>query len=382
MPLAEDLGIQDVEDVLRNVFGMEGELLGNGEFRILCPVHEQDGGSHSPSCDVNLKTGQWHCFSCSASSDIIGLGKLVLGRPRHAVEDLLRPNDPSAMSAAIQGRVRRRLSATRGVDNPDESERAAVKSADLPPLGSYRKGPMDAMLERGFTKATLKAWGIRFAPRVELTKADGNIFTLSNNVAIPIIGMEGEPICWCYRATKDSDAWQIDKGKYIYTPGLVDVLNRTWFGLYQHQHERDIVVVEGALDAIWCWQNGIPAVAMLGTSSKQFEKLEALSGFRSVTIIPDRDEPGLIATVKLGDRLQSYGVPVRIALYQGWMRGPQGKPAKDPQDLCPLDLELVHFSAMPWQVWLRKPGVRDLVIEIRNKTEGKNGKVASTTDRR
>lgn len=384
MPLADDLGIDSVLDVVRDVFGIEGKLLGNGEFRILCPVHETDGLDHDPSCDVNLATGQWNCFSCSASSDIIGLGNIVLGLPRRKVQDLLRPNEPSALVASVKARVKRRQASIVATEDFTNSE-TIIPINDVPPMGSYEKGPFDVLYERGFTKDTLKRWGIRFVSDVELRKAKvepgkPETFALQNNIAIPIQDMTGKVAAWCYRATPNSALWQVESAKYIYTPGLLDVLNRNWFGLYRHQDEREIAVVEGALDAMWLDQCGIPAVAMLGTSTKQFEKVEALTRFRRVTIVPDRDGPGLIAAIKLGDRLQSYGTPVRISLYREWMTNRHGDEASDPQDLCPLDVELVHATALPWQVWRRQPGVMQLASEIRSKTEGKQ--VGSASGRR
>lgn len=376
MPLADELGIESVEDVVRDVFGISGTLLGNGEFRILCPVHETDGLDHSPSCDVNLTTGQWHCFSCSASSDIIGLGKIVLGLPRRKVQDLLRPNEPTAIVAQVRGRLKRRQQTIVASQDFTNGVEAGEMVNDVPPLGSYQKGPLDSLLDRGFTKQTLRSWGIRFVDEVELRKAKvepgkPDTFALQNNIAIPIQGADGSVIAWCYRATVDSATWQIENAKYIYTPGLVDTLSMNWFGLWRHRHESEIAVVEGALDAIWMHQCGIPAVAMLGTSTKQFRKIERLTQFKRVTIVPDKDGPGLIAALKLGDRLQSYGTPVRIALYREWMHNSHGDEATDPQDLSPLDVELVHATAVPWQVWRRQPDVVQLASEIRSKSEGK-----------
>lgn len=365
MPLAEDLGLDDVQHVLEAIFGLEGEANKNREYRIFCPIHEQEG-QHTPSCDVNLDTGQWNCWACSQSGDIIRLGKLVLGIPSKKVRDLLAPNEPDAIAAAIQTRVKRRL-------NEVTSEKAKPSdsvSVELPKPSVYPKKPMKFLKKRGFTAETLKHWKIRFVPEQELVKTNGDTFVIRNNMGIPIFDHKGKKVlCWCYRATPDSAAWQED-AKYIYTPGLVDVLNRTWFGYHEARHEDHVAVVEGALDTMWCWQNGIPAVGMLGSSAKQFVKIEALTEFRSVTIMPDRDEAGMLSALALGDRLQEYGVPVKISLYRKWMTRRDGSPAGDPQDLCPLDLELFWWTAVPWQVWRSKPSVRHLADELARKTKG------------
>lgn len=376
MPLAEDLGIEDVKSVLEDIFGLEGEANKNDEYRILCPVHEQEG-QHTASCDVNLKTGQWNCWACSQSGDIIRLGKLVLGIPSRKVRDLLQPNEPDAIAAAIQTRVRRRLNEVMAEPAKKVDAHPNIR---IPSPSEYEKKPLKFLKKRGFTRETLRHWKIRFVREQELTKTNGDEFKIHNNVGIPIFDHTGKNVlCWCYRATPDSDAWQ-ENAKYIYTPGLVDVLNRTWFGYHEARHEDHVAVVEGALDTMWCWQNGIPAVGMLGSSAKQFVKIEALTEFRSVTIMPDRDEAGMLSALALGDRLQGFGVPVKIALYRKWMTRRDGSPAGDPQDLCPLDLELFWWTAVPWQAWRTQPSVRHLADELARKTKGTSE--SSRRDRR
>lgn len=364
MATAEALGVEDVHEVLTGLYDLTGDTA-KGEFRSMCPVHELGEEGHRPSMDVDLERGFWNCFSCPASGDLVDLGVIVLENipfdyksakkktanhkkwmaGRNKVRKLLQPDDPDAITATIQRRLRsakagvRASSGTKGQFEPM-----------IPSLDSYEFRFPKFLKDRGFAEKTLKRWNIRYAVEATLFKDDGNTFTLTNAIAIPIIAVDESVVGWCYRATEKSESW-FQNVRYIYTPGITDVLAQMWFGMHLH-HERDeIAVVEGALDAIWCDQNGIPAVAVLGSQVKQLPKVRGLMGFKRVTLFTDRDLSGVTTAFHLGSALQERGVSVSVCRYQPWMLNRRGEPAKDPQDLCALDVELTYLRAIPFLAW-------------------------------
>lgn len=340
MASADQLGVEDVLTVVQTLFALDGEVHKN-EYKILCPVH----ADHKPSCDVNLRTGYWNCWSCKGSGDLVELGHVVTKRPRKEIKKLLRPNEPEAILVAIQSRVRARRRAF------DAEQRGTTPwRPHVPPEGSYSDGPMKSLLERGFRKSTLRKWGIRYVVRETLEREDDDPFEITHAIAIPIFSPDGDVLAWCYRATERSKAW-FRNIRYIYTPGVNDILNQTWFGLHLHANERNIVICEGALDAMWLDQNGIPALAVLGSHAKQDVKIRLLMDFRKVTILTDRDRAGVDAATSLGEALQSRGIPTTVCRYSPWMLNTNGKPAKDPQELGPLDLELVLERQVPFHAW-------------------------------
>lgn len=366
MASAEELGVDDVYEVLTITFDLSGDT-NKGQFRMLCPVHEMGEEGHSPSCDVDLETGYWNCFSCPAAGDLIDLGVVInddlpfdyktaknnseerrkWNRGRAKIHRLLQPDTPDAVTLAIK----RRLSAARKSMRTKRKKKGAWEPI-IPSESSYsRKIPKD-LTERGFTRETIRRWNIRYAKRATLMKEDGKSFTLTHAIAIPIYTPRGWLVGWCYRATEKSDEW-FRNVRYIYTPGITDQLSQIWFGMHLHQDEKEITVVEGALDAIWCDQNGIPAVAILGSQVKQLPKIRALMDFRKVTLFTDRDLAGATTAHALGEALQERGVPCTICLFLPWMRNRRGERAKDAQDLCPLDIELTHLTAIPFPVWKR-----------------------------
>lgn len=359
MAKAEDLGVEDVAEVCTEIYGLDGDT-SKGEFRTLCPVHELGESGHKPSCDVNLETGYWNCFSCPASGDLIDLGvaalekvpfdlrkKKVWRQARIKIFHLLTPSDPDAMTAAVKRRLRKAKKLLEAERGPKDRFQPMI-----PPVSAYEfRFPKD-LKERGFTKATLKRWNIRYVKKATLMKEDGKSFTITHAIAIPIYDPKKVLVGWCYRATSKSDQW-FRNVRYIYTPGINEVLNKIWFGMHLHRKSEEIAVVEGALDAIWLDQNGIPAIAILGNQAKQVPKLRALLDFRKVVLYLDRDFTGAIIAHHIGNALLERGHGSRVCLYPSWMLNRKGEQAKDAQDLCGLDLELVYARAVPFVTWKR-----------------------------
>lgn len=359
MAKAADLGVDDVVEVVRDIFGLDGDVA-KGEFRTLCPVHELGEQGHKPSCDINIETGYWNCFSCPASGDLVDLGvaavekvpfeerqKKTWKRARSRILRIITPSEPDAIQAAIKRRARNARRLLESTAGPKGRFKPIIPSEE-----NYEFRFPKYLKDRGFTKETLKRWNIRYAKRVTLMKEDGKSFELTHAVCIPIYDPKEVLIGWCYRATEKSESW-FRNVRYIYTPGITDVLSKMWFGMHLHKNESEIAIVEGALDAIWCDQNGIPALAILGSQVKQLPKLRALMDFRKIVLLTDRDSSGAITAHYLGSALIERGVHTMVCRYPSWMLNRKGEQAGDAQDLCGLDLELVYVRAVPFVIWRR-----------------------------
>lgn len=359
MATAEALGVDDVGVILTDLYGLEGTIR-KGQFNMTCPVHEDS----RPSCDVSMDTGYWNCWSCPASGDLVDLGVVCLleipfevkkqkkGRgkwlnARKKILGQLRPSEPDAITAAVHRRVR----AARKAATP-EKVRKRQSDVLIPPVSAYPFKFPKYLRDRGFSRETLKRWKIRYAEEATLMKEDGNTFTVTHAVAIPVFDRNNVLLGWCYRATEKSESW-FQNVRYIYTPGLQDILNTIWFGMHLHKDSEEVAIVEGALDAIWCDQHGIPALAILGSQVKQVIKVRQLMDFRKITLYTDRDASGATTAHYLGSALIERGTPCTVVLWPRWVLNRSGKQAKDAQDLCGLDLELLHARAIPFVLWRR-----------------------------
>ena len=328
MPTSTQLGIHDVLQVVTGRFGVEGRERGD-EFDLLCPDPAHDERNIG-SCSINLRTGLWKCLACGKAGDIISLGALVLGEPYEAVKRSLEPSTPEALSATI-------LAKLGGVLKRPERVRQ-VK------LHEYRvQSGLDELSERGFTDRTLAKWGIRYVVS-DVLEGKKQEFTVAKSLAIPIRDADGTLLAWCYRRTEQSPTWQ---PRYLYTPTVS--LSDVWFGLQHHAHSRDITVVEGALDAMWLDQCGIPALALLGSEMGK-RKLSMLGQYRRVTLFGDNDAAGALAVQRIG-RAVGGVTNVSVVTYPRRIVDMYGGKV-DPATLHPLDVELLIEQATPWTTWL------------------------------
>lgn len=325
MPKAVDLGVTSVVDVVERLFGVEGSLQGR-EFKFICvnPRHNES----NPSCSVNAETGYWHCFSCGVGGDLAELGVLALKKPRDEVEQLLRP-------ATIEGMVESVRSRLRSVS----SVKAPKLSQQRPIGGPYDDGPLTAFRSRGFTQETLKKWGVRFCESETLLSTAGKEFTIRNSIAIPIRDESGQTMAWCYRRTNSSPSWQ---PRYIYDREV----SHLWFGMDQHHNKDEVVIVEGAADAMWLDQCNFPALGLLGAGmvggkTHIQSKVLRLMRFKSLVLLGDRDAGGEAWVNYIGGKLGTR-LPIKVALYSSWM------PGSDPQEMLGVDLEIMLARAQPW----------------------------------
>ena len=321
MPLAADLGVESVQFVVEEVYGIEGSARGD-EYDITCP--DPTHIDSKPSTSVNLVTGLWKCLGCGCRGDLIGLGVLALQENRHHVERLLAPRTHEA----VLGKIQRRITAIRFKPN---------KPANLILPGPYEPGPLTEMYERGLTPETCRKWGVRYVHSATL-EGKKKTFTITASVAIPVRDRYGYLLAWCYRRTEASQSWQ---PRYLYTPEAE--LSEMWFGPHHHADANEIVVVEGALDAMWLDQAGIPALALLG-SSMGTKKIKYLERYAKVTIMGDRDRAGILMVKRIGETIGNK-VPVRVARYDKNLEG------RDPGELAPVDVELAIARAVPWTLW-------------------------------
>lgn len=335
MPRAADLGVVSVVDVVQRLFGVEGTTQGR-EFKFICvnPRHAES----NPSCSVNVETGYWHCFSCGVGGDLAELGVLALKKSRDEVEQILKP-------ATVEGMVESVRSRLRSIQN----RTAARPSAARPIGGPYEPGPLTAFRSRGFTQQTLEKWGVRFCSEETLLNTAGKEFTIRNSIAIPIRDESGRTMAWCYRRTDSSPPWQ---PRYLYDREVAHL----WFGMDHHSQCDEVVIVEGAADAMWMDQCGFHALGLLGAGMvggkrSMQSKLLRLLRFRSLVLLGDRDAGGEAWVNYIGNQLGNR-IPVKVALYSKWMQG------SDPQDLLGVDLEIMMARAQPWTRYRQRVGQR------------------------
>ncbi len=320
--LQELLAKNDIESVVSGYVALKRRgrnLVG------LCPFH----GEKTASFNLYPETSSFYCFGCQAGGDVITFIKRIenleymdavrflADRSGMRMPEYTRENDASS-------RMRLRIL---------EANREAARmfhQALYSPVGSealvYLRG-------RGYTEATIKHFGLGFAPpgwdflvkgltakgfrRDELVAAylarkgknGGEYDVFRNRVIIPIIDIRGNVVGFGGRVLDDT------KPKYINTENtLAYVKSRNLFALnFAKNTGRELNLCEGYMDVIAMHQAGFTnAVAALGTAFPD-EQIQLIARYADrINLIFDADGAGKEATRKAIAKLRKTGLDVRV----------------------------------------------------------------------
>ena len=288
---------------------LTGAKLLEGENYIRCPIHEGSGYNFA----INTTKGLWECKrGCGAGNAWMLVSVLYDLSPMRAINWV----DQYQQGRVYSGSVDDWLDLMR-VRDLNEG-RLALFVQDSDKLTTER-WPM-WWPERGFDAEDWRRW------RLTMDASTGD-------VVIPVFDVEGHLVGEIRRRMPGIEP------KYLYTRGLNKA--RVLFGsqLFQPDME-ECVLVEGSLDAAWCWKYGHPALAVLGSSlsDHQVAVLRHLR-IRRVTLAFDNDDTGKGATDKALKKLVG-DFDVRVV---NW----RGIEAKDVAELPPSGLDLLLGQAVP-----------------------------------
>ena len=342
--LAELKFKNDVESVLSPYIALKrrgSNLVG------LCPFHNEK----TPSFTVYPENGSYYCFGCGKGGDIITF--------------TMQMENLDYIDAV------RRLAERAGLkmpenesDNKEEKLRNDIYEANREAarfFHSYMMTPggkagLDYFLSRGLSLATIKHFGLGFAPddwhaleehlkkkgfsqyvisRADLvgrsTKPDKNgverEFTYDrfrNRCIFPIINVHGKVIAFSGRAMPGNEK---QGGKYVNTsdtPVYKKSHNMYGINFAKKVCSESVILVEGNLDVIALHQAGFEnTVAALGTSFTE-EQARLLGRYtKEVYVTMDSDEAGEKSTDRTLKILSGAGVKVKVVRMTG---------AKDPDE--------------------------------------------------
>lgn len=257
---------------------------------------------------VNLETGGWDCKRCNESG---GLWKLAthLGIRVREEPRLVRTVGTAVMAAA-------KAKAVRVIENVRGVDLAGVqRGCDRLWIEGDKHGAMvlGYLRGRGLADETIR----RF--RLGVTAIREKDVPPELAVAIPYVEGDKVPLVKMRNLEKDKD-----RRKFRRTRGGYSGL----FNADGIKGCRQVVLVEGELDAISLWQLGIHNVASTSLGAKKTipeEWAETLADADDIVLWYDDDDAGQESAAALSDQIGSYRC--RIA------RMPAGVEAKDANDL-------------------------------------------------
>lgn len=268
---------------------------------MLVPCPHPDHEDTNPSASINVRKRVWVCYSCGQGGTLETLLGDRIADER--VEDML-----ADLSAELVDSGR--------ADTHPESWLDQFDAAGVHPY--WRS--------RGLSEAVCAKF--RLGYDFDTGKA-----------TYPLRSPSGAVLGVVERALGD------ERPKYKY-PKDVNVTETLFAYHFVRQGVRDVVLVEGALDAIAMWDVGIPAVAQMGSrlARAQIDLLRAL-GLRTLTFAYDQDHAGREALERAITNPLLNFCALRI---MSW----DPRAGKDPLDLPPEQRKQRYEGAeIVWGGW-------------------------------
>ena len=291
----------------------------------LCPFH----GEKTPSFNLYPETASFYCFGCGAGGDVITFIKRIenlsyidavkfladrvgMTMPEHTFDD-----------GAAKQRVRIL-----------EANREAARLYHKCLYSETGKTALDYYHRRGYTDATIRHFGLGYAPdsfwflRDELRKKGfhdeelraawlcgrsqkGSIYDLfRNRVMIPIIDVRGNVIAFGGRVLDDSKPKYLNSGE---TPVFKKTNNLFALNFAKQSGQKQLILCEGYMDVIALHQAGFTnAVAALGTSfTADHARLMARYTDEAILIF-DADAAGQKGAQRAIGLLRDTGINIRL----------------------------------------------------------------------
>jgi DNA primase len=263
-----------------NVVSQHGD-----EFLCTCPYHNDTG---RPNLYANGAKGLFLCHACGAKGKLDG--------------DV--PEDWGGLLSRLRG-------------------------ADIPPPEPVTYGPewlhqfdhpCSYWQQRGFTSQTIRKFQLGYDP-------------FRDEAIIPVRNEDSDLIGAIRRRLSVNDGGP----RYLYPKGFP--LSRTLFASWMlgARHSK-VALVEGSLDAVACWNAGVPALALLGSrlTVTQHKLLHRL-GVQHIVVMTDNDTAGRDAVDQI--YTESAGLLISVGVYRHYWT------AKDPADLQPSQIKKMFHSA-------------------------------------
>jgi DNA primase len=335
--IKERLSIQDIVSPYVKLKRAGRSLVG------LCPFHKEK----TDSFHVSLERGTWHCFGCGLGGDGFSFIEKIEGVDFKGALKMLA--EKAGVTIEYHGKE------SKEEISKKDRLRALMSRASEWYAGAFVGSPAEAYAKtRGFTKATIDAWRLGFAPDdwralLEALTAEG--FTVPellsaglikeadgkpgtyydrfrNRLMFPIRDSAGRVVAFTGRALGE------DLAKYLNSPET-DLYQKSEI-LFGMDRAKDAIrtrkftlLVEGQVDAILAHQAGFEnTVALSGTalSEKHLSLMKRFS--ENLMLVLDADPAGLSATARSAALALRAGLRVKAA------RLPSGK---DPADLLSED---------------------------------------------
>ena len=317
----------DIVDIIKNYIPLE--LKGKNYFGV-CPFHQD----HSPSMSVSKEKQMYKCFSCGAAGNVftfvsnyenitfieavvkvagilgISVGDYTTTKPKEKYE-----REYNAMDLALKfyqntlrtkdGGAAREYLLKRGLNEEMQKVFDIGLSTTSDKLYPFLK-------QKGMDEKFILDLGL-------ITQEEGSIKdTFKDRILFPIHDAKGHVVGFTGRVYKGDykPKYLNSKENHIFKKGNI---------LFNYHRARDairtkkeVVIVEGNMDAIRMYVSGIKnTIALMGLSLTK-EQIDLIRNLHATVILMlDNDEAGRTATLTNGEALESAGITCKVVRLSG-----------------------------------------------------------------
>lgn len=296
----------------------------------VCPFHED----HSPSMSVSEEKQIYKCFSCGATGNVFTFVENYLNLSFAESVELIAGKVGISLSSPIQKKKETKFKeeyelmdfALKLYQNNLNTEEGKKAVAYLNKRGLLENTIKDFSIGLSLDKNMLytilskKEYSDKMLEDVGLiNKKENTVYDVfQNRIMFPIHNLDGQVVGFTARCylKEETPKYLNTKETYIFKKGNI---------LFNYHRAKDairllkeVVIVEGNMDAIRLYSVGIKnVIALMGTSLTK-EQIEAIKKLRcKVVLMLDNDNAGGTATLAVGNLLEENKIPFGVVRLSG-----------------------------------------------------------------
>lgn len=308
-------------------------------FVTVCPFHDD----HSPSLVISRERQIFNCFTCRTGGNVFSF--------------IMKYENVGFLEAVktVANKIGYNLKLDNFTDFTDSKYKEDYEIMDFASkyymnniMTTSGENARKYLSNRGITEEIIKEFNIGFAGTAPdtlyklstnkgwnidklndlglINKVGINVYdTFTNRVMVPIENLKGQVVGFTGRIFNG----ETDTAKYINTKET-NIFKKSHILFNYHnarnyiREQKEVVVVEGNMDAITLSASGIKnVVALMGVALSR-EQMDTLKRLKvPVILMLDNDNAGLDATVKNGEAMINFGIDTKVVRLSG---------AKDPDE--------------------------------------------------
>lgn len=296
------------------------------DYKCVCPFHDD----HSPSMSISTSKQIYKCFSCGAAGNVftfvqnfenvsfIEAVKIVAEKIGYQIsgvfkqETVLKYQKEYDLMELVNKYYENNINTKSGLAAKDYLYKRGLSDEDI---SKFRIGlsldepdTLKNILEKkGYTTKVSEDLGL-------VNNIDGKFFDVfRGRIMFPLYDTEGHVIGYSARIYRgEAIAKYINtKETYLYKKG--NYLYNYHLAKDEAKRSKKLIIVEGQMDAIRLYINGVKnVVALMGTALTK-EQIELIKRLRCEVILGlDGDEAGKTATLKNGEILTQNNITVQV----------------------------------------------------------------------